>query len=122
MQLHHAQIRSYHARTVSPEVSNDEHGARIEVRVTVRSVQGGEGMTSLAPTGVDMARAFLLSEDVAKLLGLSRSTVQEYLSRCLIPHRKMPFTRRCLIPKADFFAWLDGAELETQLLSGGGRI
>jgi excisionase family DNA binding protein len=65
---------------------------------------------------------FLLSEDVAKLLGISRSTVQEQLSRCLIPHRKMPFTRRCLIPRRDFDAWMDGAELETHLLAGGGRV
>lgn len=69
-----------------------------------------------------MTDDFMLSEDVAELLGLSRSTIQEYLSRCLIPHRKMPFTRRCIIPRADFDAWMDGAELETQLLAGGGRI
>ena len=64
----------------------------------------------------------MLSEEVAQLLGLSRSTIQEQLSRNLIPHRKMPFTRRCLIPRADFQAWLDGAELETHYLAGGGRI
>ena len=69
-----------------------------------------------------MSDEFLLSEDVAELLGLSRSTVQEHLWRCLIPHRKMPYTRRCLIPRRDFDAWMDGAELETQLLPGGGRI
>jgi excisionase family DNA binding protein len=65
---------------------------------------------------------FLRSEEVAELFGLSRSTIQEYLLRCLIPHRKMPFTRRCLIPRTDLDAWLDGAELETQFLAGGGRI
>jgi len=70
----------------------------------------------------DMSDEFMLSEDVARVLGLSRSTIQEQLSRCLIPHRKMPFTRRCLIPRRDFHAWLDGAELETQHLAGGGRI
>lgn len=69
-----------------------------------------------------MSDEFLLSEDVAALLGLSRSTVQEHLWRCLIPHRKMPYTRRCLIPRRDFDAWMEGAELETQLLAGGGRI
>lgn len=69
-----------------------------------------------------MSDEFLLSEDVAELLGLSRSTVQEHLWRCLIPHRKMPYTRRCLIPRRDFDAWMEGAELETQLLAGGGRI
>jgi excisionase family DNA binding protein len=65
---------------------------------------------------------FLLSEDVAQLLGVSRSTVQEWLGRGRVPHRKMPFTRRCIIPRADFEAWLDGAELETTMLAGGGRI
>lgn len=69
-----------------------------------------------------MSEEFLLSENVAELLGLSRSTIQEQLRRGLIPHRKMPYTRRCLIPRRDFEAWLDGAELETQLLAGGGRI
>jgi excisionase family DNA binding protein len=69
-----------------------------------------------------MSEEFLLSEDVADLLGLSRSTIQEQLSRCLIPHRKMPYTRRCLIPRRDFDSWLNGAELETQILAGGGRI
>jgi excisionase family DNA binding protein len=65
---------------------------------------------------------FLLSEDVAELLGVSRSTVQEWLGRCRMPHRKMPFTRRCVIPAGDFEAWLDGCELETTQLGGGGRI
>jgi excisionase family DNA binding protein len=65
---------------------------------------------------------FLLSEDVAELLGVSRSTVQEWLGRCRIPHRKLPFTRRCIIVRADFEAWLDGCELETTRLAGGGRI
>lgn len=74
------------------------------------------------PGGLLMSDEFLLSEDIAELLGLSRTTIQEQLWRCLIPHRKMPYTRRCLIPRRDFEAWMDGAELETQLLAGGGRI
>jgi len=69
-----------------------------------------------------MAGEFLLSEDVAAILGWSRSTVQEHMARGRMPHRKMPFSRRCIVPAADFRAWLDGAELETQLLAGGGRI
>lgn len=44
---------------------------------------------------------FLLSEDIAELLGLSRTTIEEQLWRGLIPHRKMPYTRRCLIPRRD---------------------
>ncbi len=67
-------------------------------------------------------QAFLLSEDVAVLLGLSRKTVQEQMARCLIPHRKMPGTRRCLVIRKDFDAWLAGAELETVPLARGGRI
>lgn len=65
---------------------------------------------------------FLLSEDVAELLGLSRYTVQNQLRRGLIPHRRMPGTRRCIIPRKDFEAWLDGAALETVPFAGGGRI
>ena len=64
----------------------------------------------------------LLTEDLAKLLGLSRYTVGDQLRRGLIPHRRMPGTRRCIIPRRDFEAWLDGAELETVRLAGGGRI
>jgi excisionase family DNA binding protein len=65
---------------------------------------------------------FLLSEDVAELLGLSRSTVQEQMTRCLLPHRRLPGTRRCIVPRRDFEAWLDGAELETVKLARGGRV
>jgi excisionase family DNA binding protein len=79
-------------------------------------------VSPLAHTRATSAEEFLLSEDVAELLGVSRSTVQEWLGRCRIPHRKMPFTRRCIIVRADFEAWLDGAELETVRLAGGGRI
>jgi excisionase family DNA binding protein len=57
---------------------------------------------------------FLLSEDVASRLGLSRSTVQEWMWRGLLPHRKLPGTRRCLVTRADFEAWLAGAELEDE--------
>lgn len=65
---------------------------------------------------------FLLSEDVAELLGVSRSTVQEWLGRHLIPHRRLPGTRRCIIPRADFEQWLEGCELEATPLASGGRI
>jgi excisionase family DNA binding protein len=56
------------------------------------------------------------------LLGVSRSTVQEWLGRYLIPHRRLPNTRRCIIPRADFEQWLEGCELEVTQLAGEGRI
>jgi excisionase family DNA binding protein len=65
---------------------------------------------------------FLLSEDVAELLGISRSTVQEQMSRHLLPHRRLPGTRRCIVPRKDFEQWLDGCELEVTQLAGAGRI
>jgi excisionase family DNA binding protein len=58
----------------------------------------------------------MLSEDVAALLGVSRSTVEVQLSRCLIPHRKTPGTRRCIIPRRDFDAWLD--DVPRQVVDG----
>lgn len=65
---------------------------------------------------------FLLSEDVAELLGAARSTVQEWCRLGRIPNRRMPGQRRCIIPRRDFDAWLEGTELETIKLAGGGRI
>lgn len=65
---------------------------------------------------------WLLTEDVAAELGVSRSTVQEWVSRCLIPHRKPAHTRRCFIPRREFEDWLEGANLETRVLPGGGRV
>ncbi len=64
----------------------------------------------------------LLVEDVAKLLGASRSSIQERCAKGLIPHRRMPGSRRLLIPRADFEAWLAGAELVTIRLAHGGRL
>jgi excisionase family DNA binding protein len=64
----------------------------------------------------------LLVEDVAKLLGSSRSSIQERCARGLIPNRRMSGSRRLLISRAHLSAWLDGAELETVRLAGGGRI
>lgn len=65
---------------------------------------------------------YLLSEDVAELLGVSRRTVQEWLGRGLLPHRKLPGTRRCIIPRRDLEAYLEGRELETLVLAHGGRV
>lgn len=68
------------------------------------------------------ANEILLTEDIAEILGWSRATVQEKMARGLLPHRRLPGTRRCLTPRADLEAWLDGAELEVIPLAGGGRI
>jgi excisionase family DNA binding protein len=65
---------------------------------------------------------FLLTDDVAELLGLARSTVQEQMARGLVPNRRLPGTRRCVVPRADFDAWINGAELEVIHLARGGRI
>ena len=61
-------------------------------------------------------------EDVAELLGESVATIQEKCARGILPNRRMPGMRRILIPRADFDAWQDGAELETISLARGGRV
>lgn len=61
-------------------------------------------------------------EDVAKLLGASRSSVQERAARGLIPNRRLPKTRRIIFVRDDLDAWLSGAELETIPLACGGRV
>jgi excisionase family DNA binding protein len=69
-----------------------------------------------------MTDEILLVEDVAKILGSTRSTIQERCARGLIPNRRMPGSRRLLIVRPDLDAWLAGAELETIHLGGNGRI
>jgi excisionase family DNA binding protein len=65
---------------------------------------------------------YLLVEDVAPLLGMSKRTVHELTRTGRIPHRVLPHGRRCLFEKAWLEAWADGAELERVDLVGGGRI
>lgn len=65
---------------------------------------------------------WMLLEDVAAELGVSRATVGEWASRCMLPHRKLPGRRRIFVPRADFAAWMDGCELEVRRLADGGRV
>ena len=65
---------------------------------------------------------YLLVEDVAKLLGISRRSVHELTRLGRVPHRVLPHGRRCLFEQEWLQAWADGAELERIELPGGGRI
>jgi excisionase family DNA binding protein len=65
---------------------------------------------------------YLLVEDVAKLLGVSKRTVHEYTRTGRIPHRVLPHGRRVLFEQEWLDAWAEGAELERIDLHGGGRI
>lgn len=87
-------------------------------------MSGGTTGTPLRARGREghAADELLVVEDVAAMLGWAISTVQEKCVRGLIPNRRLPGTRRCLIPRSDLQAWLDGAELETVRLARGGRI
>lgn len=67
-----------------------------------------------------MTTTYLTSSEAAKLLRASTRTVHELTRRGAIPHRR--FGRRCLFLEAELRAWLDGAELETVPLRGGGRV
>jgi excisionase family DNA binding protein len=68
------------------------------------------------------AAPYLVVEDVAKLLGVSRRTVHELTRTGRVPHRVLPHGRRCLFEEPWLRAWADGAELERIELPGGGRI
>jgi len=65
---------------------------------------------------------YLLVEDIARLLGVSRRTVHELTRTRRVPHRVLPHGRRCLFEEEWLDAWADGAELEQVDLPGGGRI
>jgi len=63
-----------------------------------------------------------LIEDIAPELGVAPSTLREWCRRGEFPHRRLPGKRRVFLSRADIEDYLNGAELETRLLSGGGRI
>jgi excisionase family DNA binding protein len=65
---------------------------------------------------------YLIVDDVADMLGVSKRTVHEYTRTDRIPHRVLPHGRRVLFEEAWLRAWADGAELERINLHGGGRI
>ncbi len=69
-----------------------------------------------------MIGKYLLVEDVAQLLGVSKRTVHEYTRTDRIPNRVLPHGRRVLFEPEWLDAWADGAELERIDLPAGGRI
>ena len=56
---------------------------------------------------------FLITSEVAARLRCSVRTVHELTRLKLIPHRRLPGSRRCLFRIDELEAWEDGAQLET---------
>jgi len=56
---------------------------------------------------------FLITSEVAARLRCSVRTVHELTRLGLIPHRRLPGSRRCLFRIDELEAWEDGARLET---------
>jgi excisionase family DNA binding protein len=56
---------------------------------------------------------FLITPEVAARLRCSVRTVHELTRLGLIPHRRLPGSRRCLFRKEELEAWEAGAILET---------
>jgi excisionase family DNA binding protein len=65
---------------------------------------------------------YLITEDVAVRLRMSKRSVHERTRNGMIPHRRLPGTRRCLFREDELEAWLDGAALETVESPSGGRV
>jgi hypothetical protein len=61
-------------------------------------------------------------EEIAPELAMSAWTLGEACRRLEFPHVKLPHRRRILIDRRHVAAFLDGAELESKRLAGGGRI
>lgn len=70
----------------------------------------------------DVAAYYLTTDDVAARFGISRRTVRELTRNRAIPHRVLPYGRRCLFDPLHLQAWEDGASLATVELPHGGRI
>ena len=56
---------------------------------------------------------FLITSEVTARLRCSVRTVHELTRLGLIPHRRLPGSRRCLFRIDELEAWEDGAQLET---------
>jgi hypothetical protein len=67
---------------------------------------------------------YLNVEDVAKLHGVSRRTVHELTPTGRIPHRVLPYSRRCLFEQDWLDRWANDPSLELERvdLPGKGRI
>ena len=68
------------------------------------------------------ASPFLITPEVATRLRCSVRTVHELTRHGLIPHRRLPGSRRCLIREEELEAWERGAPLETVALERGDRF
>jgi excisionase family DNA binding protein len=65
---------------------------------------------------------YLVTENVAELLGCSTRTIGERARLGQIPHRRVGGTRRLLFLPDELAAWIDGAELESIETANGGRV
>jgi len=65
---------------------------------------------------------FPITPEVAARLRCSVRTVHELTRLGLIPHRRLPGSRRCLFREDELQAWEDGAELEIVDVGGSGRL
>lgn len=69
-----------------------------------------------------MSVHYLTVETAAEVLHVTERTVTSYISKNVIPHRKLPGIRRVLIPEDELAAYMDGAELEVVYPISGGRV
>jgi excisionase family DNA binding protein len=65
---------------------------------------------------------YLLVEDVAELLGMSKDTVYRLTARDAIPCRRIRGTRRILFVPDELDAWINGAELVVERAAHGGVV
>jgi excisionase family DNA binding protein len=65
---------------------------------------------------------FLITPEAAARLRSSVRTVHELTRLGLIPHRRLPGSRRCLFRKEELEAWEAGAILEKIELEPSGRV
>jgi excisionase family DNA binding protein len=65
---------------------------------------------------------YLLVEDAAAMLGVSKDVIYRMASEGRCPHRRIGGTRRLLFLEDELHAWVDGAELETVKTPNGGRV
>ena len=64
----------------------------------------------------------LLIEEAAPLIGISPVTLRSWCSRGRFPCRRLPGSRRFLIPSADMEAFLNGATLDVKHLADNGLV
>ena len=74
-----------------------------------------------AGPGID-SRYLATVEEIAPELAMSAWTLGEACRRLEFPHVRLPHRRRILIDRRHVAAFLDGAELESKRLAGGGRV